>query len=119
MKTFEAEMLGISLETMMDTKGIVGLKIARNHRMIEDELKEYYQFKQELFKKYGEEKDGQLVISKDSENYPLFISELKPLEEQELNFSFRMIKEDELADSGLTARQMAMIWDWMVEPKGD
>lgn len=115
MKTSEAELLGIALETMMDTKGVVGLKIARNHRMIADELKEYYEFKQELFKKYGEVKDGQLVISKDSENYPLFAKEMKPLEDQEVSFDFRKITEEELAGSQLTARQMATIWDYMVE----
>lgn len=115
MRTAEAELLSLALETMMDTKGIVGLKIARNHRMIVDELKEYFEFKQELFKKYGEIKDNQFIIAKDSENYPLFMQELKPLEDQEVNFDFRKITESELADSGLTARQMATIWDYMVE----
>ena len=114
MKTSEAELLSNALDTMMDTKGIVGLKIARNQRMINDELKEYYQFKQELFKKYGEEKDGNLIIQKDSENYLLFMKEAKPLEDQEVNFDFRMITEDELAESGLTAKQMSAIWDYMV-----
>ena len=45
------------------------------------------------------------------------MKEAKPLEDQEVNFDFRKITEEELAESGLTARQMAMIWDWMVEPK--
>lgn len=115
MKNREAESLSIALNSMLDTKGIVGLKIARNQRMINDELKEYYQFKQELFKKYGEEKDGVLVIQKDSENYILFLREVKPLEEQEVNFSFRMITEEELINSGLTAKQMSAIMDYMVE----
>ena len=115
MKTVEAEALSIALNSMLDTKGIVGLKIARNQRMINDELKEYYQFKQELFKKYGEAKDGNLVIRKDSENYLSFMKEAKPLEDQEVNFDFRKITEEELADSGLTAKQMSAIMDYMVE----
>lgn len=115
MKTVEAEMLSIALNSMLDIKGIAGLKIARNQRMINDELKEYYRFKQELFKKYGEEKDGNLIIQKDSENYPSFVAEIKPLEENEVSFDFRKLTEQELIDSGMTAKQMQLIWDWMVE----
>lgn len=115
MKTSQAESLSIALNSLMEEKGIVGLKLARNKRMIDDELKEYYEFKQELFKKYGEEKDGNLVIAKDSENYPLFMKEIEPLENQEVNFDFRKISEDELAGSTLTARQMNAIWEWMVD----
>ena len=115
MKQSQAEQLSIALNSLMDEKGVVGLKIARNKRMIDDELREYYEFKQELFKKYGEERDGQLMISKDSENIDQFLAELKPLDEQEVDFDFRKITEDELAGSNLTARQMALIWDYMVE----
>lgn len=115
MKQSQAEQLSIALNSLMDEKGVVGLKIARNKRMIDDELREYYEFKQELFKKYGEERDGQLMISKDSDNIDQFLAELKPLDEQEVDFDFRKITEDELAGSNLTARQMALIWDYMVE----
>lgn len=114
MKQSQAELLSIALNSLMEEKGIVGLKLARNKRMIDDELKEYYEFKQELFKKYGEERDGQLMISKDSKNIDQFLAELKPLDEQEVDFDFRKITEDELAGSNLTARQMASIWE-MVE----
>ena len=114
MTNAQAENLAISLNTMLETKGIVGFKIARNLRMINDELREYYEFKQELFKKYGEEKDGQLMISKDSPSFADFMKELDPLAKEEVTFDFRMIKEDELAESGLSARQMASIWE-MVE----
>lgn len=115
MKQSQAEALALSLSTMLDTKGSVGLKIARNLRMINDELKEYYQFKQELFEKYGEEIDGHLAISKDSPNIGKFLEELKPLDDQEVNFNFRMITEDELIDSGLSARQIGAIWDIVEE----
>lgn len=115
----EAENLALSLSTMLDTKGIVGLKIARNLRMINDELREYYEYKQELFKKYGEEKDGNLIINKESENFPLFLKEVIPLEMQEVEFNFRKITENELAESGLTAGQMNAIWDYMVEENAE
>ena len=115
MKQSQAKLLSLSLNTMMEEKGVVGLKLMRNKRMIDDELKEYYEFEAELFRKYGEEKDGQLVISKDSENYQEFLKEIEPLNNAEVNFDFRKIMEEELANSNLTANQMAVIWEYMVD----
>ena len=107
----EAEKLLIDLSTMLDVKGIAGFKIARNMRMIQDELKEYVQFKEQLFRKYGEEKDGQLVVDKDNPNIAEFLHELEKLNQQEVNFDFRKITEEELAESGLTAKQISLIWE--------
>lgn len=111
MKIKQAENLALNLSTLLETKGVVGFKIAYNLRKINDELKEYYQFKSELFKKYGEEKDGQLMINKESENFPSFLKELKPLEEQEIDLALKKINEAELIESGLSASQMASIWE--------
>ena len=111
----QAEKLLNDLSTMLDVKGITGFKIARNMRMIQDELKEYVQFKEGLFRKYGEEKDGQLFVNKDNPNIVEFLAELEKLNQQEVHFDFRKITEEELAESGLTAGQMALIWEWLVD----
>jgi len=110
MKYSQAEQLGIAMVSLLDTKGSCGLKIARNLRMIQDELKEYYQRKEELFKKYGEEKDGQLIVDKSSPYFEEFTKELNELD-LDVEFNFRKITENELVDSGLTARQMSLIWE--------
>ena len=115
MKLQQADTLLNILTTMLQTKGIVGFKIARNYRMISDELKEYNDKKMELFKKYGREENGQIIIDKDSENYPLFLQEIQPYNEQEVQFNFRMITEEELANSELTAEQMLILSEYMVE----
>ena len=115
MKISQAKQLSIALNTMMEEKGTIALKLMRNKRMIDEELKEYYKLEADLFRKYGEEKDGQLVIAKDSENYPLFLKEIEPLNNEEVSFDFRKITEEELANSNLTANQMAVIWEWMVD----
>lgn len=114
MKYSQAEQLGIAMYSLLETKGSCGLKIARNLRMIQDELKEYYQRKEELFKKYGEEKDGQIIVEKTS---PLFEEFSKQLNELDLDvdFPFRKITEEELIESGLSAKQMTLIWDYLVE----
>lgn len=113
MKYSQAEQLGVSLFSLLDVKGSCGLKIARNLRIIQDELKEYYQRKEELFKKYGEEKDGQLIVEKSSPLFEEFSKELNELD-LDVEFPFRKITEQELIDSGLSAKQMALIWE-MVE----
>lgn len=111
MTYLQAETLALNLQTMLDTKGITGFKIARNLRMIQDELREYIQFKEGLFRKYGEEKDGQLIVDKDSPNASEFLKELDKLNSQEVHFDFRKITEEELAESGLTAKQISLIWE--------
>ena len=114
MKLSQADTLLNILSTMLNTKGIVGFKIARNYRMINEELKEYFEKKQELFEKYGTKQDDKLIIDKDSENYPLFLQEIEPYLNQEVEFNFRKITEEELSSSELTAEQMLLIED-MVE----
>lgn len=114
MKYSQAEQLGVAMYSMLETKGSCGLKIARNLRMIQDELKEYYQRKEELFKKYGEEKDGQLIVEKTSPLFEEFSKELNALD-LDVDFNFRKITEEELIESGLSAKQMSLIWDYMVE----
>ena len=111
MKIAQAENLSSSLSLLADIKGSAGLKIARNKRMIDDELKEYYERKQELFKKYGTEEGDILKIDRDSENYPLFMEELKPLMDMEVDFNFRKLMEQELIESGMTSAQMSLIWE--------
>jgi len=115
MKIVEAENLAIQLEKMLGCKGIVGYKIARNFRMINEELKDYFQFKADLFRKYGVQDGDSLVINKGSENYSLFVKEIKPLEDQEVNFDFRKFTEEELENSELNAEQMLVIIDNFME----
>ena len=112
MKIKQVEIIKSVLETMLDTKGIVGYKIARNLRMINEELIEYENVKRELFRKYGREENNQLIIDRDSENYPLFLGELKPYQEQEVEFDFKKITEEELAESGLSANQMMFLMEY-------
>ena len=112
MKQSQAELLSVAINSMMNEKGSVGLKLMRNKRMIDDELQEYYQFKEELFKKYG---DGKDIIDPNSENGQAYLKEMQPIADMEVNFDFREITEEELAHSNLTANQMAVIWEYMVD----
>lgn len=110
MKTSQAENLLINLDSLTECNGSIGFKIAYNIRKLSDELKEYVQFKQELFKKYGEENDGQLMINKESPNFSSFIKELNELD-QEIEIPLMKFSEKDLIDSGLSAKQMSLIWE--------
>ena len=114
MKQSEAKLLSISLKSM-EEKGKVAVKIARNIRMIDDELKEYYQYEAELFKKYGEEKDGQLVIDKNSDNYQKFLNDMQPLDNEEVSFNFRRFTDEELENSSLNVNQVLLLMEYMGE----
>lgn len=114
MKLLQAKLLSVALNSMMEEKGIVGFKLMRNKRMIDEELREYYGIEEQLFHKYGKEEKGEYIISKDTENYEQFLKEIEPYNNEEVSFEFRKITEEELANSNLTANQMAVIWEWMV-----
>lgn len=115
MKIKQADNIAILLSSMLQVKGIVGYKIARNLRMINEELKEYNSIKQELFSKYGELQDDRYVIKKDSENYSLFLKEIEPYENQEVEFNFKKVNDDELQNADLTAEQILILSDIMLE----
>ena len=110
MKTSQAENLLINLNMLTECKGSIGFKIAYNIRKLSDELREYVQFKQELFKKYGEENDGQLMINRESPNFSSFMKELNDLD-TEIEIPLLKFTEKDLVDSGLSAKQMSLIWE--------
>ena len=95
MKQSQAENLFNQLSSI-NVKGKVGYVIAYNLRKINDELREYFEFKQELFRKYGEEKNGQLIINKSSDNYLFFMKEISPLEDEEIDLNLKYLTEEDL-----------------------
>ena len=116
MKLLQAESLAVNISQILkDSKGIVGYKLARNLRMINDELKEYYDLKEKLLRKYGTVDGDALMLSKDSKNYPLFMEEMGKIAEQEVTFEFRKITEEEISDSGLSGEQIYLISDLLEE----
>ena len=115
MKIKEADKIATVLLNMLQIKGIVGYKIARNLRMINDELKEYNDIKQDLFHKYGTEKDGNLIIEKSSENYSLYLKEIEPYEDQDVSFDFKKITDEELQNGDLTAEQILVLSEYFEE----
>ena len=116
MKLSQAETLAVNISQILkDSKGIVGYKLARNLRMINEELREYYEIKERLLRKYGTADGDTLMLSKDSANYPLFVEEMGKIADQEVNFVFRKISEEEIAESGLSGDQIYLLTDLLEE----
>ena len=115
MKISQANQLSESLNSMMNVRGKVGFKIAYNKRKIDEELREYLRFKQELFQKYGEEKDGMLQIFKGSDGYQKYLEEIAPIEDEDIKFDFKYFTEAELEDADLTAQQIYFLLENFME----
>ena len=115
MKISQANQLSESLSTMMNVRGKVGFKIAYNKRKIDEELREYLKFKQELFQKYGEEKDGVLQIFKGSDGYQKYLEEIAPIEDEDIKIDFKYFTEDELENADLTANQIYFLLENFME----
>lgn len=109
MKTSQVYGYRVILRTLLDKKGAVGLKIARNLRMIDEELVEYDNARLEIFKKYGTEENGIFKIERDSENYSSFLEEIEPLDNQEIELNFRKLTDEEIEKSDLTAQQILLL----------
>ena len=54
------------------------------------------------------------MINRESPNFSSFVKELNELD-QEIEIPLMKFNEKDLVESGLTAKQMAQIWDYMVE----
>ena len=115
MKISQANQLSESLSTMMNVRGKVGFKIAYNKRKIDEELREYLRFKQELFQKYGEEKDGMLQIFKGSDGYQKYLEEIAPIEDEDIKIDFKYFIEEELENADLTANQIYFLLENFME----
>lgn len=105
MNLLHADLLANNISKMLkDAKGITAYALARNLRMLNTELTEFHNAKKEAFEKYGTQEGDSLVIK--PENMDKYIEEMKKFEGEEIPFQPRILKEDELIDSGLNGEQI-------------
>lgn len=126
MKISQAENLFISLCIFLDKdkvteeehkiRGSIAYKLARNKRIMIEQMQEYHQLKNELFQKYGEEQNGRLVINTLSDNYLKYQSEIADIEDLDINLDLMMITDDELQNcKELTTEQQDFLMDNFME----
>ena len=98
--------------------GKLAYLVTKNARKISEELQEYTDIRNNKLRQYGEERDGQISLSVDSENYPKFIAEMAEYDEIELELSFLMAEPADLYTSNLNAIEMDQI-SFMINDKED
>lgn len=104
----------ISQELMQKVTGKVAYALAYNLRKIQNELKEYMDFRNELINKYSKElEDGKFGIDMKSKDYIEFSKELKQYDEIAHFIELVEIHPDDICKSNLNADDIFTI-DFMI-----
>ena len=100
MKTTNANLLMIrnAMNKFGGASGTLAYAIMKTRNTIDNELKAFEQYKNELFNKYGEEKDGQIVVKE--ENQEVFLKEMNEILEESIEFEPHRISKEKF-DKGL------------------
>ena len=112
LKNAEAYQSLIIMQESAET-GMLGFAIAKNRRMLANELVEYDQKRNELIQKYGEHVDGN-NFTFTPENAKQFYEEMAQYDNIEIEFEPMQVSEDVFCGGGLTSDQMYALM-WMVK----
>ena len=109
-----------SLKPILSYRNKVGYVAARNTRIINDTLTEYFTFKQELIKKYGsvdiDEHGNELTtisIRPNSPNFEIFITEFDTIKNIEHEVELMTISYEEVI--GLLSGEEILNLEFMLE----
>jgi hypothetical protein len=96
-----------------EEKGVLGFAIARNRRILAEELRDYAQKRDELLKEYGtDEGEGRFTITADK--VPAFSEALRPYAEMTVDVAVTQVDAETFCGGNLTSSQMYVL-DWMVK----
>lgn len=114
MKMTNAQMFdSIQVLNQAEEKGVLGFAIARNRRILAEELREYAQKRDELLKEYGtDEGDGRFTIKADK--VPAFSEALRPYAEMTADVAVTQVDAETFCGGNLTSSQMFVL-EWMVK----
>ena len=119
LKNIQMEMMLESLRPILPHRDKVGYFAARNTRILRDVLTEYFQFKQELIKKYGEpdvDENGKerdtISVKFDSPKFKDFQKEFDKIKDIEHDVDLMIMPYDEVI--GLLNGEEILKLDWML-----
>lgn len=117
---FEMEQRRNSLIPFLSQRNLLGYIIARNYRMLSNELLEYEKFRNDLIQKYGEQdkdENGNLLptvtVKMGTENFDKIIAELKPLNDITHEVDLMIAKYESVI--GMLSGEEILSIDWMLE----
>ncbi len=116
-KNYEMDAMLISLKPLLSHRGKLGYAAARNARILSNALVEYYNFRNELIKKYGEKiKDDNgsetMGININSPNFDIFTKEMEEYMYIEHNVDLMTVSYTDAMEV-LTGEEMLNL-DWML-----
>lgn len=117
MKNKELDIMMTILTKLLPRRDKIGYVAARNYRAIQTVLTEYFVFKSDLIKKYGEknEDDNTITVMPNTEKFNSFMKEFEPIANIEQEVSIMEIPFDDVIDI-LTGEEILNI-DWMLSDK--
>ena len=112
---FKMEKMLKDLESVLQYRGKVGYIAARNTRVLRDTLIEFFQFREDLIRKYGKDEEGtdRIIITPDNPNFEKFTEELEKIGTIEHEVSIMTLKYDEVIDT-MSGQEMLNL-EWMLE----
>lgn len=120
LKNIQMEQMMEDLKPILPHRDKIGYVAARNFRKLKDALTEYFMFKEELIKKYGEvdkDADGNelntISIKPESPNFKMFIEEFDKIKDIEHEVELMTLPYEEVI--GLLNGEEILILDWMFE----
>lgn len=104
-------------EISTKTKGKLAYAIAKNMRVMQNELIEYYKIKDEALRKYGTSgNDGTYQIRIDSEEFKSYVTEMKPYDDIESEVHLTMVSPEDIYELGLNGQETMKLL-FMIEDK--
>ena len=116
------KLMNVEMETMLgQVQSVLGHvdKVARNTRILNTALTEYFQIKQELITKYGEkeiidgEPTGRIVVTPKSEHFKEFEKEFSEIATIKHEVEFMKLNYNEVI--GILSGEEILKLDWMLE----
>ena len=84
-----------ALTRLSGLTGKEGLAVAKTKLAIRDDAAAFVEVKDNIFRRYGTEKDGRLMVRLDSPNYDDFLKEITELANEEVDVNLHQIPESE------------------------
>lgn len=108
-----------ALKPILPHRDKIGYVAARNVRILNDTLTEYFNFKEELIKKYGEldvdengNEIGTISLKPNSDKFDCFMKEFDKFKDIEHDIELMTISYDEII--GLLNGEEILSLDWML-----
>lgn len=99
------------LEELMDkARGKLGYAIAKNYRILSEELNEYTEIKNTAIIKFGEkDNEGHISIQLGTEAHKQYLNEMKQYDDIKSDVNILIVSPEDVYSSNLTAKEVSRI----------